>query len=461
MIPDLAPRFLTWDEVDPGRHPFDAASAERVVRSLGPAACVPHRPEVDRVGEAMSAWSWDEAKPWTDALSHALVERYGRWTLGWRWSRGEGDLDGGPIGNWCCTRDSITAPDETLDRVVAALCEWRTWLEDLSRWFEAHPLDLADIEDQRPLWEATARTLIRHVVDRTDCDSGWHAHCRLVLTWFLSSRHVAPDLAAELVEKAIGGRFHSWTAPDEVVIDEVAEVLAHSVRSDGAAKRASPTIDHLEHWLTLRETVPWHTVATPDVSAPGQAGPSRDGAVEDIRAFDGAIDPARAQGLLAALEQVRADAARATPLDFSLLRGWQLHVVGTAQPPPFRTRPAFAKGGRERYGIGPDTRERLDACLAESRPGPTARPLPVAARAARAYLDVCFFHPFDDGNARAAFLTLVYVLARENISLNDVGLLRRISFQADNPDDPLTLVRCIDIRLARGRSADTGTGGPH
>ena len=31
------------------------------------------------------------------------------------------------------------------------------------------------------------------------------------------------------------------------------------------------------------------------------------------------------------------------------------------------------------------------------------RPLPVTARAARAYLDVCFFHPFDDGQAPRSF----------------------------------------------------------
>ncbi|MEU0059386.1 Fic family protein [Streptomyces sp. NPDC006334] len=32
----------------------------------------------------------------------------------------------------------------------------------------------------------------------------------------------------------------------------------------------------------------------------------------------------------------------------------------------------------------------------------------MAARAARAYLDVAFFHPFTDGNARTALLTLVH-----------------------------------------------------
>ncbi|MEV8090717.1 Fic family protein [Streptomyces nigra] len=46
--------------------------------------------------------------------------------------------------------------------------------------------------------------------------------------------------------------------------------------------------------------------------------------------------------------------------------------------------------------------------------------LPLTARAARAYLDICFFHPFDDGNARSALLTLPFVLAGEDVALDSV-----------------------------------------
>ncbi|WP_322975700.1 Fic family protein [Actinacidiphila glaucinigra] len=96
------------------------------------------------------------------------------------------------------------------------------------------------------------------------------------------------------------------------------------------------------------------------------------------------------------------------------------------------------------------TPARLDACLTESAVG-GEQPLSLTARAARAYLDVCFFHPFDDGNARCAFLALVFVLAREGVALNGVGLLRRIAFRADDPQDALTLVRYIDAHLAETR----------
>ncbi|MGW7552364.1 Fic family protein [Streptomyces rimosus] len=462
MLPELVPRFLTWDEVDPARHPFDSASAAHVVRSLGPARCVPRRPDLPLSDMTLIRWSHGEGTLWADAMSHALVEHYGPWAIGWRWAHDEGDFDGGPVGSWCCPRDSIGTPEETLARVVTALCEWRGWLETLVGWFDRYPLEPAAIEDQRILWERAARNLILQVADRTGCGSGWHGHCRQVLTWFLGYWGFAPDVAQDLVEQAVGGRFESWTDPGPVLVDDVAERLALSLRPQHAAWSAGPAPDHLERWLAVRGTVPWHE--GPDGGVDGPVIPSRDGAAEDIRAFDAAVDPARAEGLLAALEALRADAARGAPLDFALLRGWQQHVLGTAEPPPFRSSPAFAKRGRERYGIGPDTRARLDACLAESAPGSSSgpgggRPLSLIARAARAYLDVCFFHPFDDGNARSAFLTLVYVLAREGVALDSVGLLRRVAFRADDPEDALFLVRYLDGHVTESRRRALSTPG--
>ncbi|MEU6324369.1 hypothetical protein [Streptomyces sp. NPDC047009] len=68
---------------------------------------------------------------------------------------------------------------------------------------------------------------------------------------------------------------------------------------------------------------------------------------------------------------------------------------------------------------------------------------------------MCFFHPFDDGNARSAFLALVFVLAREGIALDGVSLLRRVTFQADEPQDALTLTRYVDIHLTETRRNTT------
>ncbi|MBD0693051.1 Fic family protein [Streptomyces sp. CBMA123] len=449
MTLDLAPFSLTWAEVDPARHPFDHDAAAEVVRALGPAHRAPVRPDFHVLDPASSAWRSDVGTPWADAMSYALAQRYGRWALGWRWSVGEADYDGGPVGTWCCTSHSITTPEETVGRVVSSLCEWRDWLELLAGRFEAYPLDPAAVDGQRILWERAVRNLIQQVSDFTGHESAWFGHCRQVLTWFLDRWGFDPAAAERLVGQAIGGRFKSWTAPDLVLIDDVAERIARSLRpEDSGVRPDGPTPDHLAGWLTTRGTIAWPEPSA--AAADGPVTPARDGAAESIRAFDAAIDPARADGLLAALDLLRADAARGADLDFGLLRRWQQHVLGTARPPEFRTLPAFAKEGRERYGIGPDTRARLDACLAESAPD-AARPLPLAARAARAYLDVCFFHPFDDGNARCAFLVLVFVLAREGVALDSVGLLRRLGYRAADPSGAVFLAGFLDTHLAETR----------
>ncbi|WP_198549611.1 AAA family ATPase [Kitasatospora aureofaciens] len=67
---------------------------------------------------------------------------------------------------------------------------------------------------------------------------------------------------------------------------------------------------------------------------------------------------------------------------------------------------AFAKGGRERYGLTPRTWQDFAACLRQS-----ADPsVPLPARAARAYLHIAFIHPYPDSNARLALLVLAHAL---------------------------------------------------
>ncbi|MER5491275.1 Fic family protein [Streptomyces sp. NPDC002490] len=110
-----------------------------------------------------------------------------------------------------------------------------------------------------------------------------------------------------------------------------------------------------------------------------------------------------------------ADAERGRPLTFALMAKWQRAVLGRG-PVGFRQMPALAKGRTGALRPRPGTRARFERCLAESaRPDP-----PLPSRAARTYLDVLFFHPFADGNARAAMLALAFVLAREGVLLDRV-----------------------------------------
>ncbi|MEU1513244.1 Fic family protein [Streptomyces sp. NPDC005811] len=192
--------------------------------------------------------------------------------------------------------------------------------------------------------------------------------------------------------------------------------------------------DSLSAWLRVRRETDWR-------SAPAlrRVPPARDG----FRTWcEGPVrrrDPVRAERLLAAHAVARADAVRRAPLDFALLAGWQREVLGAAAA-PFRVNDAYAKAGRERYALTSHTQSDFASCLRET----TDQDLPLAARAARVYLDVAFFHPFADGNARAALLALVHVLAREDIVLPEVGPLQTTRY-ADDPVGAADLATLIGV----------------
>jgi hypothetical protein len=191
-------------------------------------------------------------------------------------------------------------------------------------------------------------------------------------------------------------------------------------------------VDHLLTWLQIRDQVDWESA--PEIR---KTGNNHDGVANFVNSMVRQRDPDRARRLLAALEQVRT--AGREPLTFALLSSWQREVLGEEQL-VFRTVPAFAKRGRERYGLHPDTPRVFDHCLTQS-----AGPLPLAARAARAYLDVAFFHPFPDGNARAAMLALYFVLAREEVLLGQAAPILLTVRRADDAAGAFALAHLIAV----------------
>jgi hypothetical protein len=192
--------------------------------------------------------------------------------------------------------------------------------------------------------------------------------------------------------------------------------------------------DSLATWLRVRRAADWHRAPALQRGLPGRDG-FRTWCAGPVRRRD----PVRAERLLRAHGLALADAARRAPLGFALLAAWQREVLGTANA-PFRTGDAYAKAGRERYGLTPRTQADFAACLHEAAdPG-----VPLAGRAARVYLDVAFFHPFTDGNARAALLTLVHVLAREDVVLPEVWPLQTIRY-ADDPAGATDLATLIGL----------------
>jgi hypothetical protein len=443
----IAPHFLTWPDVDPAEHPFDPAQALAVVREISPP--VPPRPPGSSYRAERQA-----AEQWRRAVSHGLVDRYGRWAAGWCWAPGEGDYDGGPVGGWCCPDHSITTPDATLELVAECLIEWRGWLEDLAGRFERlRPDPGADPHDD---WELAISRLVVASLDRTSCMSGWHGHCALVLSWFLTYAGVPGDDHDTMIEDAIGGSFQSWTEPSPMTISHVAERLAEAVTgqrpgppcpeeepagSPGRSGRPRPPRDSLRDWLNVRSRVSWDTIAS--AAAPARTG--RDSIADYVeRRGDGGDE------LSEALDQVRIAAATGAPLTFGLLAGWQAAVLGVPSA-AFRSGPAWAKRGRERYHWEPGLPEQFERHLAEANDART----PLASRAARAYLDICFYHPFDDGNGRAALLTLAFLLERENVVLERAAPILRTAWYAHDRRAAAALTRLID-RNARSSAGLAG-----
>ncbi|MEU4620670.1 hypothetical protein AB0G04_11930 [Actinoplanes sp. NPDC023801] len=190
--------------------------------------------------------------------------------------------------------------------------------------------------------------------------------------------------------------------------------------------------DQLTTWQRVREQVPWRDVV-PHPHAPIRA-------VRDGFAARAAIgeDPRRQSLLLTAYADARRAAEAGTGLTPDLTARWNgmLRGISTAG---FRRGPAFAKNGRDRYGLHADTRERYESCLSES----ADLTIPVTARAARAYLDVAFFHPYDDGNARLGGLVLHFVLLCGGVELDEVHPILTVVRRADDPEGTADLVRLV------------------
>ncbi|MEU8578590.1 Fic family protein [Streptomyces asoensis] len=218
--------------------------------------------------------------------------------------------------------------------------------------------------------------------------------------------------------------------------------------------------DALAAWLHTRNRTDWtHAAGTAPTPAP--VAPLTDGLTAWCAQGQRRLDPGRGHRLLAALARSRTDASRRLPLTCTLLTGWQQLLLGLPAV-RFRQGDAFAKGGRERYALTPHTRCDFDRCLRES-----ADPhLPLASRAARAYLDVAFFHPFPDGNARLALLTLAYVLDLEGVRLDQAGPLQTTRYADDSAGAAdlaalvLVLIRSTHQRAQATRPPHPATAAP-
>lgn len=204
--------------------------------------------------------------------------------------------------------------------------------------------------------------------------------------------------------------------------------------------------DSLADWLLIRPQIVWPSWHRASLIS---GVPAHDGFRKFFRATRGERDSEGTARVLTALDVAFADAEQGRPLAFALMAKWQRAVLGHDLV-GFRTMPAFAKGGRERYGLAPDTQAQFERCLSES----SQPDLPLPSRAARTYLDILFFHPFEDGNARAAMLALAFVLAREGVFLDQVHPLQTTRW-ADDAEGATDLALLLGVLITAAEQRPT------
>lgn len=314
----------------------------------------------------------------------ALLERFGTWTLGYsqlKW----GQLQHADVPALLAAWKSL------LDRIEAAFVEARD---------ARHP----DLRDEL----AHAITaLLAVMIDYTYVDDRWFEPFETVLGWYCEFAGIAGENLDEHIARLFDASFESWVLPPDGGQDAARAI------GRGLAEVAGPS-DALAAWLASRG-------ARVD-ALPGIRPVTSDPHVRYLDEVDTALE--RADTMRIALDACRA----AETLSVEQLVRWQQIVLDG--PAPLRTTDAFAKRGREHYPMLPDLGDRLAAVLREATDPAT----PLVERATRAYLDICFLHPFVDGNARAARLVLDHVVGHAGYGFHAIAPFIGVAWQANvNP----------------------------
>ncbi len=167
---------------------------------------------------------------------------------------------------------------------------------------------------------------------------------------------------------------------------------------------------------TTTTTTTTTTMPSTTASTKGPTTPALAALAAHIDARVRPRDATKARGLDGAVALLATLGPRAPDVDGLAALAACLH--GVDAPRPLRTSTAFAHGGRA--VMRPFTRAELVEVVGGAAAVDDG---PSWFRAARLYADVCFFHPFDDGNARLALCALVWVLQREGVAVVDLGPL--------------------------------------
>ncbi len=390
---------MSWFKYNPRAIEFDRQKVLRVVRDFHEQM---YGPKYKRVMRKV------ERGPFVHGLNNALMVEFGPWVDGWTWATGEGG-GGGPISNWCCPEHSVWRKgdksfDDTVERIGDAVEEWYKFLSTLDEKFEIINGECRDAHLASHIDHA-ASELLPFVLKLTRANDAWYYTFMTMLNWYLEFFGIYGDKIEDELERIVEGGFSSWCEPTAEQAKSVCHKLGQSVEQLAQSEPAVhgyESIDATARWVLYRP----HLHLDPNQMCRLKVPTDRH--MEFIEKYDRKRSSVRADRMKEALEMCRAAATLELPLTWELLCDWQSVVLGESAE--FRKGDAFAKDGRECYPLNDGTQSHFINFLADANDDSVH----AVGRAARVYLDICFFHPFPDGNARAARLALDFVLTRAN-----------------------------------------------
>jgi len=339
----------------------------------------------------------------------------------------------------------VRPPYPTLQRTI------ELFVNDVKRWQKI----LLELEDEfahlrsrcsgYPLCEhleVAIAALLRHS-PRQCTDVSWHVGFEMwyrpfsqLVSWYLSSVGLEDSDIDVLksVSNAITG-FRSYQCPRDTAV-VVAQKVANQFHLD------FNTVDSTADWLKIRSTLS-------ALGSLSEAPTCPDTHLRFIEAVDAARSPERAQRMKHALAACRNAAKSGDPLSYDHLKNWQTHLMGVnaGHIRGYRFHDAYAKQGRERYPLYSESSEDEERFIKILEEANTTEP--VALRATRAYLDVLFFHPFDDGCSRLARLVFDFVLTQANVAVNGVEAIFLFAKSARDAEGAQRLVELVEKQMAK------------
>jgi hypothetical protein len=219
---------LNWNDLKPSTHPFEPTRLKAPLREL-----------LMALGEEISRRDWrGEAVARIDQLIKTTI---GAWAWGWKDYGGDTHM---VVYSWCCPVHSLfpdgyaaEAVPENAERILAAVAEWREYLESLERIYARARIPTDRAGGSLAIAAVIAR-IVTHVAEVTRCSDAWYSCAIDAIAWFLEHLGLAAGEAEAIADKAFAGKFESWVEPDPDRRDQATDDAARLAYE--ALKRAPP-----------------------------------------------------------------------------------------------------------------------------------------------------------------------------------------------------------------------------